>query len=403
MKSTVSKVLRQKEKYLNANDGSRSPIKRSKARVPDIEKALSNWARNYQKQGYQLSDAVIQEKAHFFTTTCGNQNGKEKALSTRWLEKFKQKHLGGSKSRKGSFDTNKSESVSPTGLSINSALASGVQSPTVMSPISPTGFASPTSLSPTQTQDNIKNNLAEGLANLAGDYQQHKSTTSPDTLSVSVASPTSTLVSDGPFSPTSQSHFSPADTNLNRPRSQTFPVNTIDPTMISTEDQQHQHEHQHQHQQQSTEQSQPPSSKAAIQDSLSLSILESPFEVNHNINNATADASNTVKRNRSTPEIRPKSIYPPIYSKSATVSPISPPGSPTQDEARRALELIMNYFQHQPTGLCAQEYVTIGKLMERLDLAKNQSNMLPGGLTRIDEHDDVPPHVNRKRSIHGYV
>lgn len=346
---------------------------------------------------------MIQEKAHFFTTTCGNQNGKEKVLSTRWLEKFKQKHLGGSKSRKGSFDTNKSDSVSPTGLSINSALASGVQSPTVMSPISPTGFASPSSLSPTQTQDSIKNNLAEGLANLANDYQQHKSTTSPDTLSASVASPTSTLVSDGPFSPTSQSHFSPTDTNLNRPRSQTFPVNTIDPTMISTEDQQHQHQHQHQHQQQSTEQSQPPSSKAAIQDSLSLSILESPFEVNHNINNATADASNTVKRNRSIPEIRPKSIYPPIYSKSATVSPISPPGSPTQDEARRALELVMNYFQHQPTGLCAQEYVTIGKLMERLDLAKNQSNMLPGGLTRIDEHDDVPPHMNRKRSIHGYV
>lgn len=403
MKSTVSKVLRQKEKYLNANDGSRSPIKRSKARVPDIEKALSNWVRNYQKQGYQLSDAMIQEKAHFFTTTCGNQNGKEKVLSTRWLEKFKQKHLGGSKSRKGSFDTNKSDSVSPTGLSINSALASGVQSPTVMSPISPTGFASPSSLFPTQTQDSIKNNLAEGLANLANDYQQHKSTTSPDTLSASVASPTSTLVSDGPFSPTSQSRFSPTDTNLNRPRSQTFPVNTIDPTMISTEDQQHQHQHQHQHQQQSTEQSQPPSSKAAIQDSLSLSILESPFEVNHNINNATADASNTVKRNRSIPEIRPKSIYPPIYSKSATVSPISPPGSPTQDEARRALELVMNYFQHQPTGLCAQEYVTIGKLMERLDLAKNQSNMLPGGLTRIDEHDDVPPHMNRKRSIHGYV
>lgn len=396
MKSTVSKVLRQKEKYLNSNDGSRSPIKRSKARVPDIEKALSNWARNCQKQGYQLSDAMIQEKANFFATTCGNQNGKEKVLSTRWLEKFKQKHLG-TKSRKSSFDTNKSDSASPTGLSINSALASGVQSPNIMSPISPTGFASPTSLSPTQTQDNIKNNLAEGLANLAGDYQQHKSTTSPDTPSASVASPTSTLVSDGPVSPTSQSHFSPTDTNLNRPRSQTFPVNTIDPTMISTEDQQHQQR------QQFTEQSQPSSSKAAIQDSLSLSILESPFEVNHNINNVTADASNTVKRNRSIPEIRPKTIYPPIHSKSATVSPISPPGSPTQDEARRALELVMNYFQHQPTGLCAEEYVTIGKLMERLDLAKNQSNMLPGGLTRIDEHDDVPPHINRKRSIHGYV
>ena len=67
--STVSKVLRQKEKYLSMDDGNRSPIKRSKGRVPDIEKALSNWARNYQRAGHPLTDAMIREKAHFFATT----------------------------------------------------------------------------------------------------------------------------------------------------------------------------------------------------------------------------------------------------------------------------------------------------------------------------------------------
>lgn len=44
--STVSKVLRQKEKYLLQDDGSRSPVKRAKGRSPDIERALAVWAKN---------------------------------------------------------------------------------------------------------------------------------------------------------------------------------------------------------------------------------------------------------------------------------------------------------------------------------------------------------------------
>jgi hypothetical protein len=60
----------------------------------------------------------------------------------------------------------------------------------------------------------------------------------------------------------------------------------------------------------------------------------------------------------------------------------------------------MNYFQHQPAGLQAQEYVTIGKLMERLELAKAQYNPLIGGLARIDEHEDSP-RITKKRSIHN--
>ncbi|CAN9196467.1 unnamed protein product [Alternaria alternata] len=70
-RSTVSKVLRQKEKYLYQDDGSRSPIKRSKGKFPDIERALSNWARNHQRQGLPLSDAIIREKARFFAQTVG--------------------------------------------------------------------------------------------------------------------------------------------------------------------------------------------------------------------------------------------------------------------------------------------------------------------------------------------
>ncbi|KAJ5255454.1 hypothetical protein N7497_007059 [Penicillium chrysogenum] len=379
-RSTVSKVLRQKEKYLNPEDGSRSPIKRPKGRVPDIEKALSNWARNYQRQGYPLSDEMIKEKALFFATTCGCPEGKEKVCTAAWLEKFKHKNnLLGAKVRRGSTEI-RSGSNSPTQL--NTDFGSALQSPTGPSPTSPIdGFGSP--LSPT-SQEGIKRDMAE-LPDLTGGYQHgySKSTTSLDTSSAGMVSPTSTLVSDSPFTPTSQSRLPAANSN-NRPRSQTFPSVPIDPTLLSAD-----------------EVTGPHPQKRELQESLSVSILQSPLEMD-DPKPATCPVhqTNVIKRNRSNPEITTKSMPPP--SKSTTISPISSPGSPTQDEARRALELVINYFDHQPSGLAAQEYMTIGKLMERLELAKSQAGFLLGGLPRIDEHEDVPiPRMTKKKSIHN--
>lgn len=392
LSSTVSKVLRQKEKYLNPDDkknGSRSPIKKTKGRVPDIEKALFNWAKNYQRQGFTLTDEMIREKALFFASNCGRPEGKERVLSANWLEGFKQKYnLRGPKSRKGSFDT-RSESESPTQLSIYPVPESAIQSPNELSPTtSPTGFATPSPLSPTLNQENIKKELTDSLAELAGGYHHthSKSTTSIDTspsFSASLTSPTSTLLSESPFTPTSQSRIPSTDSNSSRPQSQAFSLPIMDSCMMPTEE---------------------PSDKMSPKTTMKpISILESPREEEPNpmTANVSVGNSSTIKRNRSNPEIRTKSIYPPTFSKSNTVSPISSPGSPTQDEARRALELVMNYFQQQPTGLAPQDCVAIGKLMERLEIAQSQQTMLPGGLTRIDEMDDATPHVvSRKRSIH---
>lgn len=391
--STVSKVLRQKEKYLNPDDGSRSPIKRAKGRVPDIEKALSNWARNYQRQGYPLNDEMIKEKALFFASTCGRPEGKEKVLTASWLEKFKQKNsLLGAKSRKGSLDARngiRSGSNSPSRIHSDSAGESSVHSPSGPSPSSPTnGFGSP--LSPAKSQEGIKKEF-EGLPELADGYQRghSKSTTSLDTTSsAGMTSPTSTLVSDSPFTPTSQSRLPSSGNHTHRPRSQTFPLVPIDPNLLLAD---------------ASMDSQ--CTKADSHQPISVDILESPLEMgDEEPQSRTAvkgsGPTNVIKRNRSNPEIKTKSMQPPpSVSKSTTVSPINAPGSPTQDEARRALELVMNYFQQQPSGLAAQEYVTIGKLMERLELAKSHHALL-GGLARIDEHDDVP-RVSKKRSIHN--
>ncbi|EPQ63700.1 hypothetical protein BGT96224_5103, partial [Blumeria graminis f. sp. tritici 96224] len=88
----VSKVLRQKEKYLSPEDRSSPPIKYGKGRFPDIERALSNWVRNAQKQGLELTDDAIQEKAEYFAATVGYGENRSKSNSSNWLGKFKQKH-----------------------------------------------------------------------------------------------------------------------------------------------------------------------------------------------------------------------------------------------------------------------------------------------------------------------
>lgn len=377
--STVSKVLRQKEKYLNPDDGTRSPIKRAKGKVPDIEKALVNWARNYQRHGHPLNDEMIKEKALFFASTCGCPEGKDKVLTSSWLEKFKQKNnLLGAKVRKGSIGL-KSGSSSPTPINTDSASSSS-QSP--CSP--PGGFGSP--LSP---QSHGIKKEADGLPELAGGYQHghSQSTTSLDTTSsVGMTSPTSTLVSDSPFTPTSQSRL-PYGHNMSRPRSQTFPCVPIDPNLLTAD-----------------ESMDSQCIKTEGDSQLGLTILESPLEMDDRQSRTIKGAQPpiVIKRNRSNPEIKTTSMQPPqSVSKSTTAaSPVSAgsaPRSPTQDEARSALELVINYFQHQPAGLAVQEFVTIGKLMERLELARSHQSTLLGGLTRIDEHD--VPHVSKKKSI----
>lgn len=88
--STVSKVLRNKEKYLVKD---KSPgTKKAKNKFPDIERALSNWVRNAQKTGVPVTDADIKEKFRFFATSTGNPDTVLKSTSNTWLEKFKQKN-----------------------------------------------------------------------------------------------------------------------------------------------------------------------------------------------------------------------------------------------------------------------------------------------------------------------
>ncbi|RYN63902.1 hypothetical protein AA0119_g12486 [Alternaria tenuissima] len=81
-----------------------------------------------------------------------------------------------------------------------------------------------------------------------------------------------------------------------------------------------------------------------------------------------------------------KSITPPPLASASQIgdkgsSADSSPITPSQEEAARALELVMNFFQLQNAGFVVepQDYVTIGKLMEKLRI-KRSSEGLPSDM-----------------------
>lgn len=375
IRSTVSKVLRQKEKYLYQEDGSRSPARKQKGKFPDIERALLNWIRNQHKRGALLTDADIKKKAQFFATTVGGPDSHHKANSATWLEKFKKKNNIGFKSRKSSL-AGDSEPSNP---------ASGTQSPLNISPVSPTG-GSPVDLDIKFDEDD-----AEGIDTRSAFRHGHRpfhSASNPALSSVYRAKVEGTF-SPGPISPTSPFYtpdsatgpspfipIQPRDTPQPRARSQTFPVAGPEPFS-------------------------PPSSGAMTPKYFQAPTLDSPlqdFTINSSVMNemiaepssttssvppslmAASESGSTVASPplpaNSAPATLPLSIPAAAqpYSSPITPASVSSPSSPSPDDARRAFETLMNFFQHQPTGFMEpQEYITMGKLMEKLKLQSRQS------------------------------
>ena len=91
--STVSKVLRQKDKYLSEVAESNPSTKRSKGDFSREERDLSKWVQRRQQRGVSSSDNVIHYAARYFAATMGNSEGLTKVNSLGWLEKFKQNLL----------------------------------------------------------------------------------------------------------------------------------------------------------------------------------------------------------------------------------------------------------------------------------------------------------------------
>ncbi|KAF8418214.1 hypothetical protein EV426DRAFT_539783 [Tirmania nivea] len=316
-RSTVSKVLRQKEKYLYPDDGSRSPVKRTKGKFPDIERALSVWAKNANKKGVGLTDKMIWDRARLFATSIGISESHFKANSQGWLEKFKQKNNLVAKAD--------GEIGSPGGMNGRARSVSSVDlmaSPMALSRSQDSHYTATQHGSPDSFLDWGNNYKHAGSGSVSS-----ASLSSMFTESGVVASPTSPFFSaDGhPIDPGRPSPVFPAQQARlppqMRPRSQTFPLISVDSTYIS-----------------------PPSSS----EPLTPKLAPQP----------------------EMPEIDP-ALSNPVMSGTEAVHPaLASPPAPSKEDAKRALELVMTYLRQQPVDILLEpdEYLSMTKLLSRFGL-----------------------------------
>jgi hypothetical protein len=336
-----------------------------------------------------MSDALIKEKLRFFSMSVGSPDSHLKANNSSWLEKFKQKNnLMGSKSRKNSI-AEESEDPSLPG--------SGTQTPNISptSPPPPGGKEhSPSAMSISKGDDALKiesppDNYAEFDPHHAGPYRSLSNASL-----ASAFGDTASSFSPGPTSPPSpffgqdspymsQSRMpSVSAASYQRPRSQTFPMIGVEPGSYVS----------------------PPSSEPLTPKYVSSTSLESPLS-------EMPSLGSVEEMHEPTSSMQP----PPLVSSVAPhglplqtlltqsqghhqhSSPITPSsaissmsqGNPSLEDTRRALEVVMTFFQGQQPGFVdPQEYVMMGKLMEKLKLHPSQlGGEMPGGMHRIPSGD----------------
>jgi hypothetical protein len=371
--STVSKILRQRDKYMNPQpkEESSSPGKKSKAKLPDFEKTLTNWVKNQQRKGSPITDEDLRKQAQVFSFSRSDQ---AVVSSTAWLEKFKRRN----RLVAPGHDADPSLESSATSLS---------QTPLDGSPASSDGLVSPSmSAIDEQAGDSgikIESNqdffaFGEGKGAFAG------SSVIDEELDSQLEHP----ALDAIMSPTSPDRGDPqeiellgdmdgASGNSSRQRSQTY-------------------SHASSHASTSR-----PSSSGQSRHALPVRSLTTTGETRP----MAIDPRQMVKRHKSVPDIhypdqvRFSSMQPPPLPRSADTSPINGPASPVEDENIRALHAIKALLEQNPAVAEPDDYMAIGKLMEKLKALRTAAPPMPGGMHPIDVVES--PRISKKRTILG--
>jgi len=277
------------------------------------------WAKNANKKGVGLTDKMIWDRARLFATSIGISESHFKANSQGWLEKFKQKNNLVAKA-----DGESGSPGGPNGRARSVSSADLMASPMAVSRSQDSHY--------TATQHDSPDSFLDWAS--SGNNYKHagSSSVSPTSLSSMftdsgvVASPTSPFFSaDGhPIESGRPSPVFPAQRarmpQHMRPRSQTFPLISVDSTYISPSS------------------SEPLTPKLAPQPEM--------------------------------PEIDP-ALSNPVMSGTEAVHPSLPsPPAPSKEDAKRALELVMTYLRQQPVDILLEpdEYLSMTKLLSRFGL-----------------------------------
>ena len=328
-----------------------SPGKKSKAKLPDFEKTLANWVRNQQKNGLPVTDEELRKRARMFSFSRSDQ-----ALlsSPSWLEKFKHKNGLGRKSSSERHD-------------VDSSTTSLSETPINASPVSSNGLVSP----PMSAMDEQRRAKHDEYF----DFEGSASPLEDEMGSAAVMSPLSPgLGHELPELPMEDDYVT---ISSSRQRSQTLPYLTN---------------------------SRPNSSHKKTPTlpgrSMTTSLDHRPAR--------SVDPRQMMKRHKSVPDIhdsiesvRYSSMQPPPLPKSADMSPVSNPTSPAEVDNIKALHAIKKLLQEHPGVADPDDYLAIGKLMEKLKILRSpsQTPVLPGGMHPVEILDS--PRISKKRTILG--
>lgn len=381
--STVSKVLRNKDKLLNQEDRSASPAKRTKGRLPDIERTLASWAK---KAGREVSDDEIWEQVqHFALADPGSEHIQK--LNDTWLKRFKHKNnIGQPRLSRRASETNIPTDAK---LSISSPLLASQQSSGI-SPASPTVQPSP--LSGTRSDDDLREGVP-GMYSFRTDVFKRGNNQSSTSLSSAFTEAGTSSFSGSAVSPTGPFAFSPdsnvggflsdqrplppgPESSFQRPRSQTFP--TLDIECLN----------------QQGGNPEPTTPKYPVSSTAPSSALESPnrdIDARHFAMDSVVSSSPQLHHSNSNGNLAGAAKGNHMGN---VISPITSPVSPTLEDARRGLDLALSYVQKSTSHYNENDLLAVIRFFEGVGLrhyAKAPgSSMHPmSGLSRIPEGGEV--------------
>ena len=337
-------------------------MKRGKGKHPDFDRTLSNYVRRQQQRGFQVSDEEIMEQARLFAHASGNQESVLNNLNSSWLQKFKQKHgIGAGKLMRRASEANIPDSARLSTLATKSS---------DLSPASPTGQLSPLSGSRSDEEAHVdgidfdfgyKHPESQSTTSLSSDFRDNAASS----FSTGTMSPTGTFT----FSPDPNVGGFPMDFQHREKRSNTFPSLNIDYVnqISSTEPMTPRH---------------PPSSTAPSSALESPQHeLQAPFSIDTSVNSPPP----MPRRSSSNSSINRSSLV----TTGASSTPVdSSPVSPSQEDARRAAQTLLNYIQSAGT-FDSNDYMSIVQLTKKLKIHQGRPSI--GGLSRIPEGDVEAP------------
>ncbi|TKX27240.1 putative DNA binding protein 3 [Elsinoe australis] len=349
-RSTVSKVLRYKDKYLNSNSRSRSrpPLKREKSRKGEVEHALNSWATKQRKLKIPLTEESIQEQAARFANATGGSISNP-ATDPKWVAQFKRNYSLSARGKtpvKAEDAELMSNPDSPDSKSPSSALSPGVAGLRMITSNEDLRSAfSDSTTDPRSPSQPPSMSLSSALAqDPPNDPQDFFLQSSPYFSPVSGPPPDT-------FAHRNTRPLAPASRNSSdRQRRSTFPQAELNPYMST-----------------STSGAQLEKIQGALLDSPMneySSLLESPEEHFYSdYSNVTSNPTSAIDSATISPlDTLNAHAFPNRHRRTHSMQ------GPSQEEARAGLETAMRYLEKQSPGLLkTDEALIMAKVQQKLN------------------------------------